>query len=49
MLDAIPDERHLVDMIPRIASSDDIVHAVLIQNPMCLYWPEGVAACSRQS
>lgn len=39
MQDAIPDDGHLVDMIPRIARSADLIRAMLIDNPMRLYWP----------
>lgn len=38
MQDAIPDDGHLVDMIPRIARSPEIVHAMLVDNPTRLYW-----------
>lgn len=40
MQDAIPDDGHLVDMVPRIASSPELVRAMLVENPMRLYWPE---------
>jgi len=40
MQDAIPDDGHLVDMIPRIAPSAALQHKLLIANPMRLYWPE---------
>ena len=36
----IPDDGHLVDMIPRIASTKSLQHKLLIDNPMRLYWPE---------
>jgi 2-pyrone-4,6-dicarboxylate lactonase len=39
----IPDDGHLVDMIPRIAPSADLQTKLLIDNPMRLYWPEGCA------
>ena len=39
---AIPDDGHLVDMIPRIAPSADLQHRLLVDNPMRLYWPEEV-------
>ncbi|MFK7976121.1 MAG: amidohydrolase family protein [Halioglobus sp.] len=35
-----PDEGHLVDFIPRIASSGDLQRKLLVDNPMRLYWPE---------
>lgn len=39
----IPDDGHLVDMIPRIAVTADLQHRLLVANPMRLYWPEQVA------
>ena len=36
----IPDDGHLVDMIPRIAVSEDVQQRLLVANPMRLYWPE---------
>lgn len=46
MQDAIPDDGHLVDMIPRIAREASLIRAMLVDNPMRLYWPEehGAAA-----
>lgn len=40
MEDAVPDDGHLVDMIPRIAVTTQLQHKLLIDNPMRLYWPE---------
>lgn len=40
MEDAVPDDGHLVDMIPRIAVTTQLQHQLLIDNPMRLYWPE---------
>jgi 2-pyrone-4,6-dicarboxylate lactonase len=40
MQDAIPDDGHLVDMIPRIATTKVLQRKLLIDNPMRLYWPE---------
>jgi 2-pyrone-4,6-dicarboxylate lactonase len=40
MQDAIPDDGHLVDMIPRIAPTAQLQRKLLIDNPMALYWPE---------
>ncbi len=40
MQDNIPDDGHLVDMIPRIAPSEELQHKLLVTNPMRLYWPE---------
>ena len=37
----IPDDGHLVDMIPRIAPTPALQKALLVDNPMRLYWPEG--------
>ena len=34
----IPDDGHLVDMIPRIAVTEELQHKLLIDNPMRLYW-----------
>jgi 2-pyrone-4,6-dicarboxylate lactonase len=36
----IPDDGHLVDMIPRIAPTEALQRKLLIDNPMRLYWPE---------
>jgi 2-pyrone-4,6-dicarboxylate lactonase len=36
----IPDDGHLVDMIPRIAPSAELQRMLLIDNPMALYWAE---------
>jgi len=36
----IPDDGHLVDMIPRIAPTPQLQRQLLIDNPMRLYWPE---------
>jgi 2-pyrone-4,6-dicarboxylate lactonase len=35
---AIPDDGHLVDMIPRIAPTAALQHKLLIANPTLLYW-----------
>ena len=35
----IHDDGHLVDMIPRIATSAELGRKLLIYNPMRLYWP----------
>lgn len=40
MQDAIPDDGALVDMIPRIAPTPEMQQALLVDNPMRLYWPE---------
>ncbi len=36
----IPDDGHLVDMIPRIATTTTLQNKLLIDNPMRLYWPD---------
>ena len=43
MQDAVPDDGHLVDMIPRIAPNADLQRKLLVTNPMRLYWPEELA------
>ncbi len=40
MQDAIPDDGHLVDMIPRIAPSRELQRKLLVDNPMRLYWSD---------
>jgi 2-pyrone-4,6-dicarboxylate lactonase len=40
MQDMIPDDGHLVDMIPRIAPCPKLQKKLLIDNPMHLYWPD---------
>jgi 2-pyrone-4,6-dicarboxylate lactonase len=40
MQDAIPDDGALVDMIPRIAPTPALQQALLIDNPMRLYWAD---------
>lgn len=39
----MPDDGLLVDFIPHIASTPDLQHRLLVDNPMRLYWPEEVA------
>jgi len=36
----IPDDGHLVDLIPKIAPTLELRKKVLVTNPMQLYWPE---------
>jgi len=36
----MPDDGKLVDYIPRIATTGDLQHKLLVDNPMRLYWPE---------
>lgn len=38
----IPDDGRLVDMIPRIAVTEELQRKLLIDNPMRLYWPEDI-------
>jgi 2-pyrone-4,6-dicarboxylate lactonase len=40
MASNIPDDGHLVDMIPRIAPTPALQRQLLVTNPMRLYWPE---------
>lgn len=40
MQDDIPDDGHLVDMIPRIAVTAELQRKLLIDNPMRLYWAD---------
>lgn len=40
MQDAIPDDGALVDMIPRIAPTEELQKKLLVDNPMRLYWSE---------
>ena len=40
MQDAIPDDGHLVDMIPRIAPTAALQQALLVDNPAALYWAD---------
>src|SRR3546814_1493964 len=38
MQDEIPDDGHLVDMIPRIAPTQELQRKLLVDNPNRLYW-----------
>jgi 2-pyrone-4,6-dicarboxylate lactonase len=40
MQDAIPDDGALVDLIPRIAPTSALQQALLVENPMRLYWAD---------
>ncbi|EIZ81211.1 2-pyrone-4,6-dicarbaxylate hydrolase [Novosphingobium sp. Rr 2-17] len=42
MQDNVPDDGHLVDMIPRIAQTMELQQKLLVTNPMRLYWPEEI-------
>ena len=39
----MPDDGHLVDYIPKVATTEDLQQKLLVSNPMRLYWPEEVA------
>ena len=39
-----PDEGHLVDFIPQIATTAELQRRLLVDNPMRLYWPEEMSA-----
>jgi 2-pyrone-4,6-dicarboxylate lactonase len=36
----IPDDGKLVDVIPRIAATEELQRKLLVDNPMRLYWPD---------
>lgn len=36
----MPDDGHLVDFIPQIATTPELQRRLLVDNPMRLYWPE---------
>lgn len=36
----MPNDGHLVDIIPRIAATPALQQALLVDNPMSLYWPD---------
>jgi 2-pyrone-4,6-dicarboxylate lactonase len=40
MQDAIPDDGHIVDMIPRIAPTEELQRKLLVTNPEALYWAD---------
>lgn len=40
----LPDDGGLVDVIPRIAVTAELQRALLVDNPMRLYWPEEIQA-----
>ena len=42
MQHAIPDDGALTDLIPRLAPTEELQRALLVDNPMRLYWPEAV-------
>jgi len=39
----MPDEGDLVDLLPRIAPTEDLQRLLLVDNPMRLYWPAGLS------
>ncbi|GAB14395.1 2-pyrone-4,6-dicarboxylate hydrolase [Arthrobacter globiformis NBRC 12137] len=39
LTDHMPDDGLLVDYIPRVASTPELQHKLLVDNPMRLYWP----------
>ena len=39
----MPDDGKLVDLIPRVAPTPALRQALLVENPMRLYWPEEVS------
>jgi len=41
MKEHMPDDGHLVDVIPHIAPTAALQHRLLVDNPMRLYWAEG--------
>jgi 2-pyrone-4,6-dicarboxylate lactonase len=40
MQDVLPNDGHLVDMIPRIAPTEELQRKLLIDNPNALYWAD---------
>jgi 2-pyrone-4,6-dicarboxylate lactonase len=38
----MPDDGHLVDVIPQIAPTAALQQKLLVDNPLRLYWPEEV-------
>jgi 2-pyrone-4,6-dicarboxylate lactonase len=40
MQDKVPDDGHLVDMIPRIAPTEELQRKLLVSNPERLYWAD---------
>ena len=40
MQDEVPDDGHIVDMIPRIAPTAELQRKLLVDNPMRLYWDD---------
>ena len=44
MQDEVPDDGHIVDMIPRIAPTAELQRKLLVDNPMRLYWDDAETA-----
>ena len=40
MQDEVPDDGHVVDMIPRIAPTAELQRKLLVDNPERLYWSD---------
>ncbi len=40
MQDEVPDDGHIVDMIPRIAPTEELQRKLLVENPNRLYWSD---------
>lgn len=40
MQDEVPDDGHIVDMIPRIAPTEELQRKLLVDNPVRLYWAD---------
>jgi len=40
MQDEVPDDGHIVDMIPRIAPTEELQRKLLVENPNRLYWAD---------
>jgi 2-pyrone-4,6-dicarboxylate lactonase len=36
----MPDDGKLVDVLPRIATTTELQHKLLVDNPMRLYWAD---------
>ena len=40
MQDNVPDDGHLVDIIPRLAPTAELQYKLLVSNPERLYWTD---------
>jgi 2-pyrone-4,6-dicarboxylate lactonase len=45
----MPDEGDLVDLVPRIAPTEDLQRRLLVDNPTRLYWPAGLCQQEREA